>query len=138
MTLTVLTDDQIRSLLENLTAAELDGFQGALAKALHEYSTCGADGETSVDQPERISVHNNATGATTLFMPSSNSSGNGIKELIILEKMANSKRAHLEEWLKTGNVIYKSVGLGLMDLSIGMHIVEFAKEKGVGTHVEGF
>jgi hypothetical protein len=79
MTLTVLTDDQIRSLLENLTVPELAGFQDALASALHEYSTAGQDDTTSVHQPERISVHSAATGATTLFMPSCNSAGNGIK-----------------------------------------------------------
>jgi hypothetical protein len=78
MTLTVLTDDQIRSLLENLTPAELEGFRRALASALHEYST-GIKGETSIHQPERLSVHSNATGATTLFMPSCNSTGHGIK-----------------------------------------------------------
>jgi ornithine cyclodeaminase/alanine dehydrogenase-like protein (mu-crystallin family) len=44
----------------------------------------------------------------------------------------------LEKWLQTGNVIYKSVGLGLMDLSVGMYVVEFAKGKEVGTQVEGF
>lgn len=79
MTLTVLTDDQIRSLLENLTLPELAGFQDALASALHEYSTTRQDETTSVHQPERISVHSAATGATTLFMPSCNSTGNGIK-----------------------------------------------------------
>jgi hypothetical protein len=78
MTLTILTDDQIRSLLENLTPAELEGFRCALASALHEYST-GIKGETSIHQPERLSVHSNATGATTLFMPSCNPTGHGIK-----------------------------------------------------------
>ncbi|KAH6842821.1 hypothetical protein B0I37DRAFT_448228 [Chaetomium sp. MPI-CAGE-AT-0009] len=37
MTLTVLTDDQIRSLLENLTPDELEGFRSALTSALHEH-----------------------------------------------------------------------------------------------------
>lgn len=41
-------------------------------------------------------------------------------------------------WLQRGNVIYKSVGLGLMDLSVGLRLIEFAREKGVGTRVEGF
>ncbi|KAK3898216.1 hypothetical protein C8A05DRAFT_19152, partial [Staphylotrichum tortipilum] len=51
---------------------------------------------------------------------------------------AKSKRSNLAQWLRTGNVIYKSVGLGLMDLSMGLHMIEFAKQKGVGTHVQGF
>lgn len=41
-------------------------------------------------------------------------------------------------WLQRGNVIYKSVGLGLMDLSVGLRLIEFAREKGVGTVIDGF
>ncbi|KAK4158350.1 hypothetical protein C8A00DRAFT_39331 [Chaetomidium leptoderma] len=89
MTLTVLTDDQIRALLENLTVAELEGFSGALASALHEYST-GTQGGTATHQPERISVHSTATGATTLFMPSHNSTGNGIKVITLTSPAASS------------------------------------------------
>lgn len=54
------------------------------------------------------------------------------------ERARDTRRNSLESWLQTGNVIYKSVGLGLMDLSIGMHIIEFAKQKGIGTHIPGF
>ncbi|KAH6617855.1 hypothetical protein B0J18DRAFT_492820 [Chaetomium sp. MPI-SDFR-AT-0129] len=82
MTLTVLTDDQIRSVLENLTLGELNGFRDALVSALREYSASSGknpDEPTSVHQPERISVHSAATGATTLFMPSCNSAGHGVK-----------------------------------------------------------
>jgi hypothetical protein len=50
----------------------------------------------------------------------------------------DAKGNNLAQWLQTGNVIYKSVGTGLMDLSVGMHMIEYAKEKKVGTHVEGF
>jgi len=49
-----------------------------------------------------------------------------------------AKDDHLARWLQYGNVIYKSVGLGLMDLTVGMHLIQFAKEKGVGSHIEGF
>lgn len=82
MTLTVLTDDQIRALLENLTDAELDGFLGALTSALHEYSTRTQEGSatgTSIQQPERTAVRSAATGATTLFMPSCSSAGHCVK-----------------------------------------------------------
>ena len=48
------------------------------------------------------------------------------------------KDDHLSRWLQGGNVIYKSVGLGLMDLTVGMHLIEFARERGVGTHIDGF
>lgn len=44
----------------------------------------------------------------------------------------------LLEWLTRGNVLYKSVGLGLMDLTVGQDLVTLARERGVGTHIEDF
>lgn len=80
MTLSVLSDDQIRSLLENLTADELAGFQESLRNALHEYSqSTQTDHVDGGQQIERTSVHSKETGATTLFMPSASSAGNGVK-----------------------------------------------------------
>jgi len=40
--------------------------------------------------------------------------------------------------LTRGNVLYKSVGLGLMDLTVGHDLVTLAREKGVGTHIDDF
>lgn len=48
------------------------------------------------------------------------------------------KEDDLARWLQAGNVIYKSVGLGLMDLTVGMHLVKFAEDKGAGAHVPSF
>lgn len=53
-------------------------------------------------------------------------------------KRKKEREDHMCRWLQGGNVIYKSVGLGLMDLTVGMKVVEFARDKGVGTHVPGF
>jgi hypothetical protein len=49
-------------------------------------------------------------------------------------------KAHksLVEWLQRGNVIYKSVGLGLMDVVVGMDLVRLADERGLGTRIENF
>lgn len=44
----------------------------------------------------------------------------------------------LREWVERGNVIYKSVGLGLMDLVAGGDLVRLARERNVGTTVEDF
>lgn len=44
----------------------------------------------------------------------------------------------LVEWLQKGNVIYKSVGLGLMDVVVGGDLVRLADERGIGTKVENF
>ena len=44
----------------------------------------------------------------------------------------------LKKWLFAGNVIYKSVGLGLMDISVGEGLVGLARNKRIGTTVENF
>ncbi|KAH8730864.1 hypothetical protein GQ44DRAFT_823016 [Phaeosphaeriaceae sp. PMI808] len=44
----------------------------------------------------------------------------------------------LIEWLQRGNVIYKSVGLGLMDVVVGMDLVRLADERGIGTKIANF
>ncbi|PNS16619.1 hypothetical protein CAC42_4583 [Sphaceloma murrayae] len=44
----------------------------------------------------------------------------------------------LKEWLTKGNVIYKSVGLGLMDVVVGAELVRLARERGIGTTIENF
>lgn len=48
------------------------------------------------------------------------------------------KEDGLARWLRDGTVVFKSVGLGLMDLVVGMHLVKMAQKKNVGTQVEGF
>lgn len=81
MTLTVLTDDEIRLLLENLTQDDLLSFRDELKTALHGYST-GTQKPSewkSIHQPERTSIHNDFRGTNTLFMPSAGPDGLGIK-----------------------------------------------------------
>ncbi|KAF2642612.1 NAD(P)-binding protein [Massarina eburnea CBS 473.64] len=50
----------------------------------------------------------------------------------------NSDDGGLFEWLQRGNVIYKSVGLGLMDVVVGGDLVKLADERRVGTRIENF
>lgn len=75
-------------------------------------------------------------------------------ELFMLKKEAERKMAEkgqkaehgcnfqdnsgLKEWLTKGNVIYKSVGLGLMDIVVGNFMIEYAQEKKVGTTIPNF
>lgn len=49
-------------------------------------------------------------------------------------------KAHksLMEWLTKGNVIYKSVGLGLMDVVVGSDLCRLADERRIGTKIENF
>jgi ornithine cyclodeaminase/alanine dehydrogenase-like protein (mu-crystallin family) len=44
----------------------------------------------------------------------------------------------LMEWLQKGSVIYKSVGLGLMDVVVGTDLVKWADERGIGTRIQDF
>ncbi|KAF2104296.1 NAD(P)-binding protein [Rhizodiscina lignyota] len=44
----------------------------------------------------------------------------------------------LMEWLQKGNVIYKSVGLGLMDVVVGGDLVKLAEDRGMGTTIQNF
>ncbi|CAI7602738.1 unnamed protein product [Penicillium pancosmium] len=51
---------------------------------------------------------------------------------------AGDEQKSLREWVERGNVIYKSVGLGLMDLVTGGDLVRLARERKLGTTVEDF
>lgn len=46
--------------------------------------------------------------------------------------------SHLARWLHDGNVIYKSVGMGLMDLVVGQQVVSVARRHGFGTEIDNF
>ncbi|KAL8947035.1 MAG: hypothetical protein Q9222_006641 [Ikaeria aurantiellina] len=68
-----------------------------------------------------------------------------IGELLMVKKAAMKEverggegEIGLKRWLQAGNVIYKSVGLGLMDICVGEDLVMLARERGFGTSVEGF
>ncbi|RDL39470.1 NAD(P)-binding Rossmann-fold containing protein [Venustampulla echinocandica] len=79
MPLTILSDSNVKELLNNITAGDVELFQVSLQQALHEYSTgIREDGSVSNVQPERTVVEN-GKGNTTLFMPSTSSSGIGVK-----------------------------------------------------------
>ena len=68
-----------------------------------------------------------------------------IGELLIVKKaalkdmeMGGTGEKGLKRWLESGNIIYKSVGLGLMDLCVGEDLVMLARERGIGITIEDF
>ncbi|PHH76187.1 hypothetical protein CDD80_1742 [Ophiocordyceps camponoti-rufipedis] len=81
MTLTVLSDHQVHTLLEGLDLDELDQFRCVLAEALHEFST-NADADGLYQQPHRLTTRNSVSGATTLYMPVSGPEGVGCKGVV--------------------------------------------------------
>lgn len=38
----------------------------------------------------------------------------------------------LQDWLASGFVIYKSVGVGIMDIAVGQYLLQLARSKGIG------
>jgi len=68
-----------------------------------------------------------------------------IGELIMVKRAAmrevelgGAGEKGLVEWLVKGNVVYKSVGFGLMDLVVGGDVVRLARERGIGTTIQDF
>lgn len=69
-----------------------------------------------------------------------------VGELIMVKKSVfkelEAGGAHPEpglwEWLTRGNVIYKSVGLGLMDLVVGGELIRLGRERNIGTNIPDF
>ncbi len=79
MPLTVLSDTDVKELLESLTRADIDALQQSLRRALHDYSTGTQENDAcSSQQPERTS-HVSPNGLTMLFMPSTSSTAIGMK-----------------------------------------------------------
>lgn len=75
--------------------------------------------------------------------------GLGAEQLVEVGELIMVKRAAMREiemggegekglkrWLEAGNVIYKSVGLGVMDICVGEGLVGLAGEKGFGTRLD--
>lgn len=79
MGLTVLTDANVKDILQSLDREELMGLQSSLREALHEYATgTTSSGAAAANQPNRTVIESNS-GTTTLFMPSQSSSSIGMK-----------------------------------------------------------
>jgi hypothetical protein len=79
MSLTVLSDANVKQILNSLTKDEVETLQAGLRSSLHEYSTgTNSSGAAAVNQPKRT-VLESSTGTTSLFMPSTSTTGIGMK-----------------------------------------------------------
>ena len=54
------------------------------------------------------------------------------------QKKQSKDEMEMTEWLCRGNVIYKSVGIGLMDLVVGTEVVKLAWKRKAGMVIDGF
>jgi hypothetical protein len=79
--LTILTESNVKEILSNLTKKDVEELQGSLQNALHVYSTATTNSlGCAENQPDRT-VMESKNGGTTLFMPSTSSSGIGMKSM---------------------------------------------------------
>lgn len=56
----------------------------------------------------------------------------------ILQAKRSKQADELVPWLEKGFLIYKSVGIGVMDLAIGQHLLSQALSQGIGLHLDDF
>lgn len=85
--LTVLTDEQVKSILRSLTKAEVVELQQALRKSLSDYSMAKqTQDERSMAQPARTVIQTEKENgkSTTLFMPATSSEGLGMKGRVLI------------------------------------------------------
>lgn len=82
MPLTILTDENVKEILHSLDREELTSLQSSMRVALHEYATgTTSSGAAAANQPNRTVIES-SNGTTTLFMPSTSSSGIGMKGIV--------------------------------------------------------
>ncbi|CZS98963.1 hypothetical protein WAI453_008447 [Rhynchosporium graminicola] len=80
MPLTILSDENVKEVLNNLTRDDVATLQDAMTRAIHEYATGTTNSGACADnQPKRTVIESASNGTTTLFMPSISSSALGIK-----------------------------------------------------------
>lgn len=115
----VVDDEDVRASMDGL-----DLSRGSLSQAL-------GDGR---DPPSRSSSFSSLSRRSSSILGHRRSHGSEPA----VGKGGSKESEQMSRWLSKGNVIYKSVGLGLMDLCIGAELIRLAGEKGVGTTLEDF
>ncbi|KAI0004432.1 ornithine cyclodeaminase [Xylariaceae sp. FL0662B] len=93
---------------------------------------------SSLSLPQDQSQHRPSSRQGSRSESGSATTGERLKPQAQHQHQQDSRDDHLARWLSTGNVVYKSVGLGLMDLVVGLEVVRLAREKGLGSHIDGF
>lgn len=95
MPLIILSDRDVRELLDTLTKDDVQECHKALADALHAYSTANGPADSGCcasNQPKRITIKQRG-GVNTLFMPSTSGDALGVKVLTLAESSRVSETA---------------------------------------------
>ncbi|TVY75896.1 Uncharacterized protein LSUE1_G004676 [Lachnellula suecica] len=80
----------------------------------------------------------NSTGRSGSTSTNTSSTSAPSKHRKRKEKKQSARENEMSDWLSKGNVVYKSIGLGLTDLVVGGDLVQMARERGVGVTIERF
>lgn len=129
--------------------SDLSDFDAELAKLRLEArngSGSGSGSLASIMREDSMNSTSSGGGKTVsrkssfgrLSRRSSRSSQKRSESVESVRKTASKKDDHMSRWLSEGNVVYKSVGMGLMDLVVGGDLVTLAREKGVGVTIQKF
>ncbi|KAF2739610.1 NAD(P)-binding protein [Polyplosphaeria fusca] len=131
--------DSVEACLKEAGEVIQAGLSGGEVVEIGELVMLRKDGERR--RAERAAA---AAVAAAAVVEGGEEEGRGV-ELGEAKKVKGKKRDDVDradggllEWLQRGNVIYKSVGLGLMDVVVGGEVVRLADERGIGTRIEGF
>lgn len=131
----VIDDSPVES-FDNLVVPERSGAR-SLARAFGGGGGGSRNNSESPSRPSRPSLSHSRKSSYRLDKHNRTGSSSSLS-LGKKPSPQSAKDDHMSRWLCSGNVIYKSVGMGLMDLVVGGELVRLAREKGVGVTVEGF
>jgi ornithine cyclodeaminase/alanine dehydrogenase-like protein (mu-crystallin family) len=125
------TDDSSRSSLDMLSSSS-DGMS-SLAMAFRDSAIEDGSATPTSKSPSRKSSFS-LSRKGSFSLRSRNSSARPVDR----KKKQTEKEDQMCAWLSSGNVIYKSIGMGLMDLVVGADIVRIARARKIGITVDEF
>lgn len=106
----------------------------SLRNVTHEYGELSV---ASLDSSDQTSTNSRHSRPSSTFSRTARTSSK-IRSPSMDSRKAKDRDDVMATWLRSGNVVYKSVGLGLMDLVVGAELVELAREKEIGTTIHNF
>lgn len=84
-----------------------------------------------------MSIDSSKTGRSA-YSHKKHSSGGGTPKPLRRSKSNEDRNDVMTRWLGKGNVIYKSVGMGLMDLVVGREVLYLARARDIGVSIPDF
>jgi ornithine cyclodeaminase/alanine dehydrogenase-like protein (mu-crystallin family) len=126
------TDDSSRDSMDMLSPTE---GMSSLAMALRDSAIEEGPATSTSKSPSRKSSFSKTVSRKGSFSLRSRNSSQRPTER---KKKQTEREDQMCSWLSSGNVIYKSVGMGLMDLVVGADLVRIARAKNIGTTIDEF